>query len=417
MIPSDYQYTCVPRFLKYVKYDTQSDESSETFPSTEKQKILGADLVKELLEMGLADAAMDEHGYVMATIPANSDKADVPVVGFIAHMDTSPDVTGENVKPVLHENYDGKDIVLPADNSIVITVADNPELANKAGETIITADGTTLLGADNKSGIAEIFDAAHFLLTHPEVKHGPVRICITPDEEIGQGTKYFDVAKFGAKYAYTVDGEQLGSIENETFCADSLTVEFEGVSIHPGFAKDKLLNSVKIAARFLEKLPQDALSPETTEKKEGYVHPHGITGGVEKTTVKFLLRAFTTEELREQEAYLRTLVDETMTEFPKGKATVTVQESYRNMRYVLDEHPQVLDVAKEAMLRVGLEPEIGSIRGGTDGARLSYMGLPCPNIFAGEHSFHSKREWVSVQDMEKAVQTIVAIAALYEERA
>lgn len=417
MIPSDYQYTCVPRFLKYVKYDTQSDESSETFPSTEKQKILGADLVKELLEMGLADAAMDEYGYVMATIPANTDKADVPVVGFIAHMDTSPDVTGENVKPVLHENYDGKDIVLPADNEIVITVADNPELAKKAGETIITADGTTLLGADNKAGIAEIFDAAHFLLTHPEVKHGPVRICITPDEEIGQGTKYFDVAKFGATYAYTVDGEQLGSIENETFCADSLTVEFEGVSIHPGFAKDKLLNSVKIAARFLEKLPQDALSPETTEKKEGYVHPHGITGGVEKTTVKFLLRAFTTEELREQEAFIRGLVDETMAEFPKGKATVTVQESYRNMRYVLDEHPLVLEVAKTAMERVGLSPEIGSIRGGTDGARLSYMGLPCPNIFAGEHSFHSKREWASVQDMEKAVQTIVAIAALYEERA
>lgn len=417
MIPSDYQYTCVPRFLKYVKYDTQSDENSETFPSTEKQKILGAELVKELLEMGLSDAAMDEHGYVMATIPANTGKADVPVVGFIAHMDTSPDVTGENVKPVLHENYDAKDIVLPADNSIVITVADNPELAGKAGETIITADGTTLLGADNKSGIAEIFDAAHFLLAHPEIKHGTLRICITPDEEVGQGTKYFDVEKFAAKYAYTVDGEQLGSIENETFCADSLTVVFEGISIHPGFAKDKMLNSVKIASRFLEKLPKDALSPETTEKKEGYVHPHGISGGVEKTTIKFLLRAFTTEELREQEAFLRRLVDETLAEFPKGKGTVTVEESYRNMRYVLDEHPLVLDVAKAAMERIGLTPEIGSIRGGTDGARLSYMGLPCPNIFAGEHSFHSKREWVSVQDMEKAVQTIVAIASMYEELA
>jgi tripeptide aminopeptidase len=417
MIPSDYQYTCVPRFFKYVKYDTQSSDSSETFPSTGKQKILGAELVKELREMGLADAAMDEYGYVMATIPANTDKADVPVVGFIAHMDTSPDVSGENVKAVLHENYDGKDIVLPADPDIVITVADNPELAQKAGETIITADGTTLLGADNKSGIAEIFDAAHFLLAHPEIKHGTVRICITPDEEIGQGTKHFDVPKFGAKYAYTVDGEQLGSIENETFCADSLTVEFEGINIHPGFAKDKLLNSVKIAARFLEKLPTDARSPETTEKKEGYVHPHGINGGVEKTTVKFLLRAFTTEELREQEAFIRGLVDETLGEFPKGKATVTVEESYRNMRYVLDDHPLVLEIAKTAMERVGLEAEIGSIRGGTDGARLSYMGLPCPNIFAGEHSFHSKREWVSVQDMEKAVQTIVAIAALYEERA
>ncbi|MDX9759207.1 MAG: peptidase T [Bacteroidota bacterium] len=417
MIPSDYQYTCVPRFLKYVQYDTQSDENSETFPSTEKQKILGAELVEELRAMGLTDAAMDEFGYVMATIPATTSKPNVPTIGFIAHMDTSPDVSGANVRPVLHEHYDGTDIVLPADPGIVITVADNPELAGKNGETIITADGTTLLGADNKSGIAEILDAAQFLLTHPDIPHGTIRICITPDEEIGQGTKYFDVARFGATYAYTVDGEQLGSIENETFCADSLTVAFEGVSIHPGFAKDKLLNSVKMAARFIEKLPPDALSPETTEKKQGYVHPHGIAGGVETTTVKFLLRAFTTEELREQEAFLRGLVDETLAEFPKGKAVVTVEESYRNMRYVLDEHPQVLDVATEAMKRVGLTPEIGSIRGGTDGARLSYMGLPCPNIFAGEHSFHSKREWVSVQDMEKAVQTIVAIASVYEERA
>lgn len=416
MIPSDYQYTCLSRFLKYVSYDTQSDEHSETFPSTGKQKILGADLVNELLALGLQDAEMDAYGYVTATIPANTDKDDVPVIGFIAHMDTSPDVSGADVQPILHEHYNGKDIVLPADDRIVITVADNPALADKVGETIITADGRTLLGADNKAGIAEIFDAAHFLLTHPEVRHGTIRICITPDEEIGQGTKYFDVEKFGATYAYTVDGEQLGTIENETFCADSLTVTFEGVSIHPGFAKGKLLNSVKIAARFLEKLPQASLSPETTEKQEGYVHPHGISGGVEQTSVKFLLRAFTTEELREQEALLRRLVDETMEDVPAGSASVTVEESYRNMRYVLDKHPEVLEIASEAMKRIGLTPRIGSIRGGTDGARLSYMGLPCPNIFAGEHSFHSKREWASLQDMEKAVQTIVMIAALYEER-
>ena len=414
MIPSDYQYTCVERFLKYVTYDTQSDETSGTFPSTLKQKILGADLAAELQAMGLTDAAMDEFGYVMATIPSNSGKADVPVIGFIAHMDTSPDVSGANVKPVLHEQYSGRDIVLPADPSIVITVADNPHLAEKLGETIITSDGTTLLGADNKSGIAEIFDAAQCLLAHPEIKHGTIRLCVTPDEEIGQGTKYFDVQKFGATFAYTVDGEQLGSIENETFCADSLSVTFNGVSIHPGFAKDKLVNSVKMASRFIEKLPKDAMSPETTEKQEGYVHPHGITGGIEQTTVKFLLRAFTTEELREQEAYLKRLVSETLSEFPKGDATVTVDESYRNMRYILDQHPQVLDVAKEAMERIGLRPEIGSIRGGTDGARLSYMGLPCPNIFAGEHSFHSKREWISVQDMYKAVQTIIAIAVVCE---
>lgn len=417
MIPTDYKYTCLERFLRYVKYDTQSDETSDTFPSSEKQKVLGADLVKELKELGLSDAAMDEYGYVMATIPANTDKEDVPVIGFIAHMDTSPDVSGANVNAVLHENYDGKDIVLPADESIVITVEDNPLLKNKVGETIITADGTTLLGADNKAGLAEIMDATHFLLTHPEVKHGTIRIGFTPDEEIGQGTKYFDVPKFGAKYAYTVDGEQLGTIENETFCADSLTVEFEGVSIHPGFAKDKLVNSVKMAASFIEKLPKDTLSPETTEKKEGYVHPHGISGGIENTRIKFLLRAFTTEELREQEALIRRLADETVAEFPKGSVDITVEESYRNMRYILDDHPQVLEIAREAMESLGFSPEIGSIRGGTDGARLSYMGLPCPNIFAGEHSFHSKREWASLEDMRKAVRTIVTIASLYEKKA
>jgi tripeptide aminopeptidase len=417
MIPSDYTYTCVERFLKYVTYDTQSDETSNTFPSTEKQKVLGADLVAELHAMGLHDATMDEYGYVMATISANTDKTDVPVIGFIAHMDTSPDVSGADVSAVIHENYNGGDIILPADTSVVIRVSENPHLADKVGETIITADGRTLLGADNKSGIAEIFDAAHFLLTHSEVRHGTVRICITPDEEIGQGTKYFDVNKFGARFAYTVDGEQAGSIENETFCADSMTVTFHGVSTHPGFAKDKLLNAIKIAAHFLEKLPKERLSPETTEKKEGYVHPHVINGGIETVTIKFLLRAFTTEELREQEQLLRTLVEETLTGFPKGKADITVDESYRNMRYVLDKYPEMLDIAREAMQRIGLTPEIGSIRGGTDGARLSYMGLPCPNIFAGEHSFHSKTEWISVQDMHKAVQTIVAIAALFEEKA
>lgn len=417
MIPEDYAYSCVDRFLKYVTYDTQSDDSSTSFPSTDKQKILGAELVNELHAMGLSDAMMDLYGYVTATIPANTDKANVPVIGFIAHMDTSPDVSGAGVIPVLHENYNGRDIVLPGDNSIVITVEDNPHLRDKVGETIITSDGRTLLGADNKAGIAEIFDAAQFLLQHPEVKHGTVRICITPDEEIGQGTKYFDVKQFGAQYAYTVDGEQRGSIENETFCADSMTVTFHGISIHPGFAKNKLLNAVKMATRFVEKLPKDALSPETTDGKQGYVHPHGFTGDVENAQVKFLLRAFTTEELREQEAFIRRLVDETLAEFPKGTATVNVDESYRNMRYVLDEHPHVLSVAEEAMRRIGLTPEIGSIRGGTDGARLSYMGLPCPNIFAGEHSFHSKREWISVQDMHLAVKTIVAISALYEEKA
>jgi tripeptide aminopeptidase len=307
---------------------------------------------------------MDEYGYVTATIAATSDKPNVPVIGFIAHMDTSPEVSGADVKPILHANYDGGDIVLPADPSIVITVADNPDLAGKQGETIITADGTTLLGADNKCGIAEIFDAAAYFVTHPEVKHGVIRICITPDEEVGQGTKYF-----------------------------------------------------KIAADFIAALPKEGLSPETTADKEGYVHPYVLTGGIEETSVKFLLRSFEVDELRTQEAMLRALADETVAKYPKSSFEVKVDESYRNMRFVLDEHPHVIEHAKEAIRRAGVEPHLGSIRGGTDGARLSYMGLPCPNIFAGEHSFHSKREWVSVEDMKKAVATIIHLACIWEEKA
>ena len=417
MIPSDITFTCVDRFLKYVKYDTQSSEDSDTFPSTEKQKILGEELVRELKEIGLEDAAMDEYGYVMATLPATTDKQNVPVIGFISHMDTSPDVSGANVNPILHEEYDGKDIVLPADNSIVITVADNPHLADKKGETIITADGTTLLGADNKAGIAEIFDAVNYLIKHPEIKHGKIRVCVTPDEEVGQGTKFFDVEKFGADYAYTVDGEKLGSIENETFCADSITFTFKGVNIHPGFAKNKLVNSIKVAAAFIDSLPKDKLSPETTDNKEPYVHPYVLNGGIEETTVKLLLRSFEVQELRDEEALLRDLAEKAVAAFPKSSVVVKVEESYRNMRFILDDHPQIIENAKEAMDRIGINAALGSIRGGTDGSRLSYMGLPCPNIFAGEHSFHSKTEWASVQDMQKAVLSIINIAMIWEEKA
>ena len=412
---NDYQHTCLDRFLRYVRYDTQSDENSESFPSTEKQKILGEALVKELKELGLGDAAMDEWGYVTASIPATTDKPDVPVIGFIAHMDTSPEVSGAGVTPVLHENYQGGDIILPADNSIVITVEDNPDLGEKTGETIITADGTTLLGADNKAGIAEIMDAVNYFVSHPEVKHGLIRICFTPDEEVGRGTEHFDVQKFGAKFAYTIDGEQLGSVENETFCADSMTVTFKGVNIHPGFAKGKLLNSIKMAADFIEQLPKNALSPETTEGMQGYVHPYVLNGGIEETSIKFLIRDFEEQGLKEKEDFLQKLAEEVANRYPKGSVETSVEESYRNMRYVLDKHPQVIDYAMEAMKRLGIEPHTGSIRGGTDGARLSYMGLPCPNVFAGEHSFHSKREWISVQDMEKAVMTIVEIARVWEE--
>ena len=296
-------------------------------------------------------------------------------------------------------------------------MADNPDLREKKGETIITSDGSTLLGADNKSGIAEIFDAAQYLVSHPELPHGTIRICITPDEEVGQGTKYFDVRKFGCTYAYTIDGEHLGSIENETFCADSMMVTFKGVNIHPGFAKAKMVNSIKIAATFIDSLSKDRLSPETTEGQEGYVHPYVLNGGIEETSIKFLLRSFEESELRDQEALLRDLAEKALAKFPKASVEFTVEESYRNMRFILDQHPAVLDVARLAMEALEIKPEFGSIRGGTDGARLSYMGLPCPNIFAGEHSFHSKREWISVQDMQKAVQTIIAISAIWEERA
>lgn len=417
MTSSTIAFTCVDRFLKYVTFDTQSSETSNTFPSTLKQKVLGEEIVRELLAIGLADAAMDENGYVMATIPATSSKPNVPVIGFISHMDTSPEVSGAGVKPVLHENYDGKDIVLPGDSSIIITVGDNPDLKDKAGETIITSDGTTLLGADNKAGIAEILDAAQHLVRHPEIPHGTIRICITPDEEVGQGTKFFDVKKFGARYAYTIDGEQLGSVENETFCADSLTVVFKGVNIHPGFAKDKMVNSVKVAADFIASLPKDRLSPETTDDKQGYVHPYVLNGGVEETSVKFLLRSFEESELRTQEAFLRARAAETVARYPRASCDITVEESYRNMRFILDQHPNVIENAKTAIERIGVRPHLGSIRGGTDGSRLSYMGLPCPNLFAGEHSFHSKREWISVQDMQKAVQMIVQLAMVWEETA
>lgn len=410
-------YTCVDRFLKYVTFDTQSSETSETFPSTLKQKALGEELVAELLQMGLPDAKMDEFGYVTATIPATSTKSGVPVIGLIAHMDTSPEVSGANVKAVVHENYGGGEIVLPGDASVVIRPVDHPHLREKVGETIITSDGTTLLGADNKAGIAEIFDAARYLLSHPELPHGTVRICITPDEEVGQGTKHFDLKGFGADFAYTIDGEESGSIENETFCADSITFSFVGINTHPGFAKDRMVNSLKVASDFLGRLPKGTLAPEHTADKEGYVHPYVIHGGVEETSVKFLLRSFEVDELRVQERLLRSLADETITRWPGARVEVKVEESYRNMRYVLDHYPHVIDHAVEAIRRAGVEPKLGSIRGGTDGARLSAMGLPCPNLFAGEHAFHSKQEWISVQDMQKAVRTIIHLAMVWEERA
>jgi len=405
------------RFLHYVTYDTQSCENSDTYPSTLKQLVLLDRLVEELKQMGVADAARDEHGYVMATVPATTKKAGVPVVGFIAHVDTSPESSGAGVKPVVHRNWQGQDIVLPDDPAAVLRVSDNPDLEEQIGNDIITASGKTLLGADNKAGVAAIMAAAEYLVKHPEIPHGAVRIAFTPDEEVGAGTKHFDVKKFGAYCAYTLDGEQLGQIDAETFSADALTVTFQGFNTHPGFAKGKMVNSIKVAADFVNRLPKDRLSPETTADREGFVHPYVVEASVDRTSVKFLIRDFVTPALKEKEVFLEKLAKETAAVWPGAAATVAVQESYRNMKEVLDRHPQVVEHAREAVRRAGIPVRESAIRGGTDGCRLSFLGLPTPNVFAGEHNFHSRLEWVSAQDMERAVEVIVNIARIWEEKA
>ncbi len=403
----------IDRFVLYARHDTQSSETSESYPSTEKQKILGMALVDELKGMGLEDVRMDTYGYVTATLPATTKK-ETPTIGLIAHMDTSPDVSGQDVKPTFHENYRGGDIQLPGDTSRVIRADENPALKDQIGNTIITSDGTTLLGADNKAGVAEIFTALEYLKDHPEIKHGRIRVAITPDEEVGEGTKYFDIGEFGADFAYTIDGETAGEVENETFCADSVVLTFCGVNVHPGYAKGKMVNSMKIAADLLDRLPKDGLSPETTEKREGYVHPNSLSGNVEKTTIKFLIRDFTVEGLVEKEEFLKKLAEDVTKDYPRAAMEFTVEESYRNMRYKLDENPQVTEYALEAVRRSGLEPVPNIIRGGTDGARLSYMGLLTPNIFTGGHNFHSRLEWVSVEDMLKAVEVIANLVGIWE---
>lgn len=408
-------YTVVERFLRYVKYDTQSSEDSTTFPSTEKQKILGQVLADELKEIGMQNVELDEFGYVYAELPSNTDK-NVPPIGFLAHMDTSPEVSGANVNPIIHKNYDGGKIVLPADPTQVIDPEEHPDLKEQIGNDIITADGTTLLGADNKAGLAEIVDAMRYLIQHPEIKHGPIKVCFTPDEEVGRGTEKIRLDRFGAKYAYTVDGESIGEIENETFCADTVILTIQGFNCHPGYAKNKLVNAIKIAADFIDALPKDSLSPETTEGREGYVHPYFVNGGVDVTTIKILIRDFEEAGLKEKEAFLKALAEEIVSKYPKASFKFEVQESYRNMRYVLDQHPQVVQYALEAVERAGIKPKLNIIRGGTDGSRLSYMGLPCPNIFAGEHAFHSRLEWISVQDMQKAVDVIVNLCQIWEEK-
>jgi len=401
--------TAASRFLRYVTFNTQSDERSQTYPSTSGQLVLLNRLVDELKAMGIADASIDQYGYVMATLPATPGHEQVPAIGFVAHVDTSPEVSGANVRPIVHRNYDGRDIVLPDDPSMVLREADNPELKTQRGHDIITASGLTLLGSDDKSGVAEIMAAAEYLVTHPDIPHGPVKIGFTPDEEVGRGTQYFDVTRFGARFAYTLDGPECGELEIENFSADAMTITFKGFNAHPGYAKGRMVSSLKLASEFVHRLPRNGLSPETTEGYEGYVHPHTIEGGVERSILRLLLRDFTTKGLDEKAQMLTDLAREVVRPYPAAAVEVERNESYRNMKEVLDRYSEVVEHAKTAMQRAGLTPHFRQIRGGTDGARLSFMGLPTPNLFAGEHNIHSRLEWTSVQDMDKAVEVIIEI--------
>ncbi len=409
-----FQHTVLERFLRYVQVDTQADPNSKTFPSTEKQKDLGRLLAQELQDMGIVDAHLDEHGYVYATIPANVGHK-VPVICFCSHMDTSPDASGSGVKPLVHHHYNGQDIVLPDDPSVVIRMSDHPNLAHKIGQDIVTASGTTLLGADNKAGVAAIMDATLQLIRHPEIPHGTIKILFTPDEEVGRGVDKVDLKKLGADYAYTIDSEDRGCMEDETFSADAATVEIEGISAHPGLAKGKMENAIKIATDILAALPKDHLTPETTSGREGFIHPGALQAGVETAKIQFIIRDFTREGLASHAQVLKDTVDGVLKNYPHSKAQVVISEQYRNMKEVLNTCPQVADYAEKAMRRIGIEPKRSAVRGGTDGSRLSFMGLPCPNVFAGEHAFHSRMEWVSVQDMEKSAETIVEIAKIWAE--
>lgn len=411
----NYVFTVEERFLRYVQIDTQSDPAAKSHPSTEKQKDLGRLLVKELQEMGVMDAGMDEFGYVYATIPGNTTKQ-VPVICFCAHMDTAPDCSGQGVKPIVHRKYDGGDIVLPDDPGQVISPADHPYLRKKAGEDIITASGTTLLGADDKAGVAIIMDMAHYLVRHPEIKHGRIRILFTPDEEIGRGVDKLDMRRLGADFGYTLDAGELGTFEDETFSADGVTITFHGVSAHPGYAKDKLVNAIKVAAAFVDSLPRDEWSPETTDGRYGFVHPVRVSGIAEKMVVEFIIRDFITARLKAYEEHLRGKMEDALAAYPGARADLEVTEQYRNMKEVLDQHPQVSQYAMAAIERAGLTVHRSSARGGTDGSRLSFMGLPCPNLFTGEMAFHGKHEYVSIQDMQRSVQTIVHLAEIWEER-
>jgi tripeptide aminopeptidase len=401
-----------------VKIDTQSDPKSTTSPSTEKQKDLALLLVKELHELGISNAHTNEYGYVYAHLESNVSNVsnDIPAICFCAHMDTSPDCTGLSVKPIIHENYQGEDIILPDDPSVIIRLNEHPDLQEQFGNDIITASGTTLLGADNKAGVAEIMDAVAFWQQYPSVEHGPISIVFTPDEEVGRGTDHIDIQKINAVYGYTLDGEKRGHLENETFSADGFTIKIKGISQHPGFAKGRMESAIKIAAEIISNLPEENLSPETTEKMEGFIHPVDIQGHVEEAQIDFILRDFDTLKLIEYGNLLKEITANVLKNYPNSTADFIQTEQYRNMNEILKDHPLCISLAMKAMELAGLTPETTSIRGGTDGSRLTFMGLPCPNIFAGEHAFHSKEEWVSVQDMQKATETILYLAELYKVR-
>lgn len=410
-----YSYTVKERFLRYVQIDTQSDPLSETFPSTEKQKDLLSLLAKELKEIGLEDAHMDEWGYVYATLPSNTDK-EVPVICFCSHADTAPDCSGTNVNPQVHENYQGNEITYLNNPDLVLKPSESTHLQTKIGHDIITTDGTTLLGSDDKSGVACIMDAIHFLVKNPEVKHGTIKVLFTPDEEVGRGVEHVDVQKLGAQFGYTLDSGDVGWFEDETFSADGVKVIINGISTHPGYAKDKMVNAMRVAGHIIARLPLNRLSPESTENKEGFIHLVRMSGVLEKAELDFIIRDFEDELLLSHEAELRQICEEVLNEFPGATMEFTVYEQYRNMKKVLDQYPQVSEYARLAIERTGLRVTQKPIRGGTDGSRLSYMGLPCPNIFAGEQEIHSLKEWVSVQDMQKAVQTIVHLCQIWEEK-
>lgn len=404
------------RFLRYVTFDTRSNEQSSTFPSTPGQLVLLRWLVDELKALGVDDAGMDDYGYVMATIPATAGCEGAPVIGFIAHVDTSPEMPGKDVRPIVHEQYDGRDLLLPDEPGGVLRASDNPALASQIGNDIVTASGLTLLGGDDKAGVAEIVAAAEHLMAHPDIPHGPVRIAFTPDEEIGRGADHFDVERFGATCAYTLDGGGRGELEFESFSADAITVTFQGFNTHPGYAKGRMVNAIRVAADFVARLPRDGMSPETTAGYDGYLHPYQIRASVDRTSVKVLVRDFVTAGLKDKESRVEDIARDVIRAHPGASVEFAVEESYRNMREVLERHPQVIEYARRAIRLAGLEPVERPIRGGTDGSRLSFMGLPTPNLFAGEHNFHSRLEWVSAQDMDKAVEVIVRLCEIWGER-